>query len=176
MAKQYNTQKGNVTPITQVKQKRYFKPAILSVASIAVVITAAVLILKNPGGRQVAKDSDLVITLSEVTEKAGFYPVKIGGTKMEVLAVRASDNTIRTAFNTCQVCFASGRGYYVQEGEYLVCQNCGNRFSTDDVEVTRGGCNPVPITSENKTVEGDSIIISKEFLTQAQEIFSNWKK
>jgi len=176
MAKQYNTQKGNVTPITEVKKKRYFKLAALSVASLAIVITAAALILINSGGKTVAKDSDLAIPLSEVSEKARFYPVEIGGTKMEVLAVKASDNTVRTAFNTCQVCFASGRGYYVQEGNYLVCQNCGNRFSTDDVEVTRGGCNPVPITSENKTVDGGNIIISKEFLAQAKEIFSNWKK
>jgi uncharacterized membrane protein len=74
---------------------------------------------------------------------------------MEVLAVKAPDGTIRTAFNTCQVCFGSGRGYYKQEGKTLVCQNCGNRFSLDDVEKVRGGCNPVPIL-ENEKQEDDS--------------------
>lgn len=29
---------------------------------------------------------------------------------------------IRTAFNTCQVCYSSGKGYYVQSGNVLVCQ------------------------------------------------------
>jgi uncharacterized membrane protein len=43
------------------------------------------------------------------------------------------------------------------------------------VEVTRGGCNPVPIAEEDKTVNNTSITISKEFLTQSKDIFANWK-
>jgi len=35
---------------------------------------------------------------------------------MEVLAVKAPDGTIRTAMNTCKICYDSGAGYYVQEG------------------------------------------------------------
>ena len=62
-----------------------------------------------------------------------------------------------------------------QEGDYLICQNCGNRFALDEVEITRGGCNPVPITDEYKTVTDDKIIISKDFLEQATVIFRNWK-
>ena len=67
------------------------------------------------------------------------------------------------AFNTCQVCYDSGRGYYVQEGDVLVCQNCGNRFSAEQVELIKGGCNPVPIDSENKTDDGTTItyLVSK---------------
>jgi uncharacterized membrane protein len=97
--------------------------------------------------------------------------VEIEGTKLEVIAVKAPDNTIRTAFNTCQVCFDSGRGYYVQEGNVHVCQNCGNRFRMSDVEVTRGGCNPVPITAEDKTVTDTTITIPR-----AKVIFENWKR
>ena len=37
----------------------------------------------------------------------------------------------------------------------------------DDVEVTKGGCNPVPITSEYITESDDTITILKDFLTQA---------
>ncbi len=122
----------------------------------------------------VAKDSDIVIPVSNVTEEPTFYPAVIDGTDLEVIAVKASDGTIRTAFNTCQVCYNSGKGYYKQEGNQLVCQNCGNRFGMDDVEVTKGGCNPVPITSEYKTVDSETITISKDFLTQAMVIFENW--
>jgi uncharacterized membrane protein len=57
----------------------------------------------------------------------------------------------------------------------LVCQNCGNRFKMNRVEVQSGGCNPVPIFDENKTVDDNSITISKDYLTQAKTIFSNWK-
>jgi uncharacterized membrane protein len=121
------------------------------------------------------KDSDIVIPVSSVTEQAAFYPAVMNGTKLEVIAVKAPDGTIRTAFNTCQVCYSSGRGYYVQEGDQLVCQNCGNRFGMGDVEVTRGGCNPVPITDEYKNVDDQNITISKDYLTQATVIFQNWK-
>ncbi len=122
-----------------------------------------------------ASGADLVIPVSEITETATFYPLEIEGTKMEVLAVKAPDGTIRTAFNTCQVCYSSGKGYYKQDGDVLVCQNCGNRFSMNDVEVTKGGCNPVPITAEHKTVTDESITISYDFLNEARVIFANWR-
>lgn len=120
-------------------------------------------------------DGDIVIPTSDITETATFFPAEINGTNLEVLAVKAPDGTIRTAFNTCQVCYSSGRGYYVQEGDVLVCQNCGNRFSMDQVEITKGGCNPVPITEEYKTVDDSTITISKDFLAEATVIFENWK-
>jgi hypothetical protein len=75
-----------------------------------------------------AAGADLVIPLSDITTTATFYPATVNGIDLEVLAVKAPDGTIRTAFNTCQVCYDSGRGYYKQSGDVLVCQNCGNRF------------------------------------------------
>jgi uncharacterized membrane protein len=119
---------------------------------------------------------DLVIQTAEVTENANFYPVDVDGTRLEVLAVKAPDGTIRTAFNTCQVCYASGRGFYKQQGTVLVCQNCGNRFRMSQVGVRSGGCNPVPIPGANKTVTGETITISLDFLKQARVIFARWKR
>jgi hypothetical protein len=121
------------------------------------------------------KDADLVIPLSEVSATARFYPVEIDGTQLEVLAVEAPDGTIRTAFNTCQVCYDSGRGYYKQEGKELVCQNCGNHFKMDEVEVRSGGCNPVPIFAQDKTVSDTAITIPRAYLAEAKDIFANWK-
>ncbi|NNJ32737.1 Fe-S-containing protein [Lacrimispora defluvii] len=121
-------------------------------------------------------DTDLVIPVSDISEKVSYYPVEADGTKMEVLAVKAPDGTIRTAFNTCQVCYDSGRGYYKQDGNELVCQNCGNRFPMSRVEVEAGGCNPWPIFDQNKTVTDESITISSDFLKESKQIFANWKK
>lgn len=120
-------------------------------------------------------DGDLVITKNDISSEAAFYPVEIEGTQLEVLAVEAADGSIRTAFNTCQICYSSGRGYYKQEGDVLVCQNCGNGFKTSDVEVIRGGCNPVPIAEEDKVTTEDTIIISYQFLAESKAIFANWK-
>lgn len=130
---------------------------------------------KNIGSVTIASGESLVIPTADITTDASFYPVEVNGTSMEVIAVRDSAGAVRTAFNTCQVCYDSGRGYYVQSGDYLVCQNCGNRFAMDQVEIESGGCNPWPIFPENKTVTADAISISYDFLVEAQGIFANWK-
>lgn len=118
---------------------------------------------------------DMIIPISGITEKASFYTYNELDTQMGIIAVKASDGSIRTAFNTCQVCYSSGRGYYKQEGDVLVCQNCGNQFSMDQVQITKGGCNPVPIDEQSKVVSDSTITISKDFLKQMEAIFANWK-
>ena len=123
----------------------------------------------------ITSGESLIIPAADVTTDASFFPLEVDDTAMEVIAVRASDGSIRTAFNTCQVCYDSGRGYYVQSGNDLVCQNCGNRFSMDQVEIEAGGCNPWPIFDENKTVTDDEISISYDFLVESRDIFENWK-
>jgi len=123
----------------------------------------------------VITDKDLVIQIADITENALFYPIVIDGMKMEVLAVKAPDGTIRTALNTCQVCYRSGNGYFVQTGTLLVCQNCGNRYRMGQLERRAGGCNPVPIFPANKTVSSSTITISKEYLKQSREFFTGWR-
>jgi uncharacterized membrane protein len=130
---------------------------------------------QSAGSRSTVVDNDLVIPVSEVSETAQFYPVRIDGALLEVIAVKAPDGTIRTAFNTCQVCYASGRGFYKQQGTVLVCQNCGNRFRMGQVETRSGGCNPVPIMADNKLVTGTTITIPKAFLAKAKTLFARWK-
>jgi uncharacterized membrane protein len=124
----------------------------------------------------VIADRDLVIQIADITENALFFPVDIEGTRIEVLAVKAPDGTIRTAFNTCQVCYSSGKGYFEQVDTVLVCQNCGRRYRMNQVERQAGGCNPVPIFPANKTVTGSTITITQEFLKQAKGIFASWKR
>ncbi|MDR2784776.1 MAG: DUF2318 domain-containing protein [Treponema sp.] len=154
---------------------RYAKmllPAVLALAAPALFAQSGLLNVVKPP----VADQDLVIKTAEVTENAVFYPVDIGGTRLEVLAVKAPNGTIRTAFNTCQVCYGSGRGFYKQQGTVLVCQNCGNRFRMSQVEVRSGGCNPVPIFPANKTVTDTTITISRDFLNEAKGIFARWKR
>jgi uncharacterized membrane protein len=121
-------------------------------------------------------DSDLVIEIAELSENAVFYPVDIDGARIEVLAVKAPDGTIRTAFNTCQVCYASGRGFYKQQGSVLVCQNCGNPFRMSQVGLRAGGCNPVPVGANYRTDTEKTITISKSYLKEAKGIFAKWRR
>ena len=121
-------------------------------------------------------EGDLIIKKSEVTEKVKFYGYEDGDTYMEVIAVKATDGTVRTALNTCQVCFDSGRGYYVQQGDTVVCQNCGNIFKIDDIQVIKGGCNPVPIMEEDKIEDAENITIASSYLSANKEYFTYWKE
>lgn len=159
----------------------------VTVLILAVILIAVVVLTNRDAGgnanadgnvqsSSVLADQDLVIPKEEITEKAKFYSIDIEGTRLEVVAVEAPDGTIRTVFNTCQVCYDSGRGYYKQQGDVLVCQNCGNQFSMDRVEVETGGCNPWPVLDENKTVTDESITISYDFLKESKGIFANWKR
>ena len=154
------------------------KKTFIAVGAVALLILVFIIVKAVSGGgaNTATVSEDIKIVKSEVTEIAKFYPYKAGKTNMEVLAVKASDGTIRTAFNTCQVCYGSGRGYYVQEGDEMVCQNCGNRFQLDNIEIIKGGCNPVPIMEENKTDDGTNIVISKDLLEANKDLFANWSK
>lgn len=152
----------------------------VSVAAMVFVLALALTACSSgtgAGAKQpaVQKDQDVILPVAEISETATFYPVEVDGTSLEIIAVKAGDGTIRTAFNTCQVCYDSGKGYYQQQGDALVCQNCGNQFSMSQVEVAAGGCNPWPIFADNKIVTADSITISYDFLKESTGIFSNWK-
>ena len=174
------------------KQNKWLMPTGITAVA-AVIAVMAMFAFKGGGGTEpsgsanatetgdrgttvVAQSADLVIPISEISTTAKFYPVEVDGTKFEVVAVEAPDGTIRTAFNTCEVCYDSGRGYYKQEGDVLVCQNCGNRFKMSRVEIEAGGCNPWPIFPENKTMTDETITISAEFLAESKGIFANWKR
>lgn len=149
------------------------KQSIVPIISLLAVAVLSFGLLKVSAA---GNDTGLKIKKSEVTSTAKFYPYKAGNTYMEVIAVKASDGTVRTALNTCQVCFDSGRGYYTQQGDQLICNNCGNRFLIDQIEKVKLGCNPVPIMKENKKEDTKYITISKAFLEQNKALFARWKR
>ena len=120
-------------------------------------------------------EEDLLIPVSGLTEEPQFYPYSVDGKDMEIIALTASDGSVRTAFNTCQVCYSSGNGYYKVKGDTLVCQNCGNQFGFDEIALTRGGCNPVPIAEEERKEQDGNLVISANYLNKASQLFANWK-
>jgi hypothetical protein len=146
-------------------------------ASVTAALACAALVFSTTRIAAAAPgDFGIVIKKKDVSATATFIPYSYNGLKMEIIAVKASDGTIRTALNTCQVCYQSGRGYYKQEGAVFVCQNCCNRFRIDQVEKIKGGCNPVPILAGDKTDLGDTIGISRQYLAKVSPYFQVWKK
>lgn len=101
------------------------KKNIIIIGSIVIVIAPRTIFsakkdaVKGDVGTKPVVEGDLTIVKSDVTDKAKFYGYQSNDTYMEVMAVHASDGTVRTALNTCRACNNSGRGYYVQEGDVL---------------------------------------------------------
>jgi hypothetical protein len=89
-------------------KKRITLPVVIVLVAIAVIAAISVFGGRfggggKDGGAAAVVDADLVIPVSEISATAKFYPVVIDGTKLEVIAVKAPDGTIRKAFYTCQV-------------------------------------------------------------------------
>jgi uncharacterized membrane protein len=131
----------------------------------------------DTGSQEIKSEEGLVISISDISETPTFYPVTVDGTRMEVFAVKASDGTIRTAFNTCQVCNGSPKAYFKVSGTSVQCQNCGNKFAISKIGLEAGGCNPVPILDTDKTVTDEAVTIPYDTLqTNAYRFPANWKK
>jgi hypothetical protein len=90
--------------------------------------------------------------------KAHHYTYMHEGRPIEFFVLKSKDGVVRAAFNACDVCFLSKKGY-TQDGDYMVCNNCGRRFPADQINVVQGGCNPSPLT---RTIEGDTLVIQVE--------------
>jgi uncharacterized membrane protein len=81
--------------------------------------------------------------------------------------VRSVDGILRAAFDACDVCYRHQKGY-MQQGDFMVCRNCGLKFRTDKVNEVRGGCNPSPL---KRTVQGDKIVISQDDVLSGLRLF-----
>ncbi len=88
--------------------------------------------------------------------KAHHFKVKADdGTMVTFFVLKSADGILRAAIDACDVCYRSGLGYY-QEGDNMVCKNCGQKFASNKINVIKGGCNPAPL---NRIVAGDKLVI-----------------
>ncbi len=77
------------------------------------------------------------------------------GLDIRYFVVKSTDGIIRAAFDACDSCWRSGKGYH-QEGDEVVCGNCRMRFPTDKINVVKGGCNPSPL---KRSMENGKVVI-----------------
>lgn len=88
--------------------------------------------------------------------KAHFYEYKTEeGLTIKYFILRSSDGVIRAAFDACEVCWAEGKGYS-QKGDFMICNNCKQKFASARINEVKGGCNPHPLTRQ--IVEGNVVI------------------
>jgi len=120
------------------------------------LLVKAATIGHDPYPLAVAEDGLVRLPLSTFDDyKAHHYTYMHEGRPIEFFVLKSKDGVVRAAFNACDVCFGSKKGY-TQDGDHMVCNNCGRRFPADQINVVQGGCNPSPL---QRTVEGDSLVI-----------------
>jgi uncharacterized membrane protein len=94
------------------------------------------------------------------------YPAGNGIT-VSFFILKSSDGVIRAAFDACDVCWREGKGYY-QEGDFMVCRNCGQKFASIKVNEIKGGCNPAPL---DRTVVGDKLVLKVADILKGHRYF-----
>lgn len=100
--------------------------------------------------------------------KARHFEHVAGEFKIKYFVLKSSDSVIRAAFDACDVCWPAGKGYY-QEGDYMVCRNCGRKFASVLVNEVKGGCNPAPL---NRRVENGKVIIDVKDIWEGRQYFN----
>ena len=99
--------------------------------------------------------------------KAHHYTYMNEGHPIEFFVLKSQDGVVRAAFNACDVCFASKKGY-TQDGDHMICNNCGRRFPADQINVVHGGCNPSPL---ERSVEGEELVIRIQDIVAGGDYF-----
>jgi len=146
-------------------------------AAVALVIVAAVALYvtvgRNGTGAEAASTTtasggDVKIALADVGDgKARFYSYDAGGTQVKYFVLKSSDGVVRAAFDACDVCYAQKKGYH-QEGDEMVCNNCGRRFPSTKINVLEGGCNPSPL---DRTKASGQLVIAASDLQAGVQYF-----
>lgn len=75
------------------------------------------------------------------------------GAPVYFFVVKSPDGHLRAAANGCQVCGNALQGFR-QEGDFMVCNTCGNKYPLDKIATEKGGCNPAPIDPDLEVVDG----------------------
>lgn len=138
---------------------------LIGIGILILVIVVFFIVKPGPSG-DVIQEEVIKIPLSEISQNAKFYKYEGIG----YFAVKAKDGTIKTAFDACDVCYSAKKGYR-QEGDYMICNNCGNKYAISSLgteNLRGGGCWPGYLPSE---VEGENLIIKKSDLEKGRYRF-----
>jgi uncharacterized membrane protein len=146
-------------------------------AVVVVAVSAGVLdglFKKSPA--EIAKAAGVMETADAVripltaldSGKALFLSLESEGRQLHYFALKSRDGAYRAALDACDVCFQSNRGYR-QEGDLMVCNNCGQTFPSNRIGEIKGGCNPHPLA---RRIEGQVLVIGKAGIVAGKDYFA----
>lgn len=138
---------------------------------VALLAGAASVYAFSLGKYEKVKESNGTITLpvAKLSDgKARFYKFVDGGKEVAFFAVKASDGSVRTAFDACDSCYRSKKGYE-QQGDKMNCNNCNQKFAVNRLGPNAtGGCNPGYLPHQ---VNGGTISIKASDLKDGARYF-----
>jgi uncharacterized membrane protein len=101
------------------------------------------------------------VSLSDLSDSSlHFYTADVNETMIRFMLVHQTNGNYAVALDACQIC---GRMGYRQEGQNVICRNCGAAIYIPSIG-DRGGCNPIPVKS---VVAGGEVIIDLSALASS---------
>lgn len=151
-------------------------PLILAAVAVLIVAAGVVVLLNQNGEQAIATQGAVSADTEQVTfpvsmfadGKARHFEHRNGSHTVRFFVLKSSDGIIRAAFDACDVCWPAGKGYY-QDGDYMVCRNCGRRFASVLVNEVKGGCNPAPL---KRSINGDQLVIRVKDILEGSQYFN----
>jgi high-affinity iron transporter len=148
------------------RQRRWsFAAAILCIAVVlsltAEFVYARAMNAPSPARTLVAVDNQVRISLADLQDASvHFYTADVNNAVIRFIIVHQTNGNYATALDACQICGTAG---YRQEGQNVICRNCGASIYLPSIGES-GGCNPIPVKSH---VEAGEVIVDLSALANA---------
>jgi high-affinity iron transporter len=114
-----------------------------------------------PAKALAAQNGQVEISLSDLTDSSlHYYTADLNGTVIRFLIIHQTNGNYSVALDACQICGWKG---YRQEGQNVICRNCGATIYIPSIG-DRGGCNPIPVKSR---VEGGEVVVDLSALADS---------
>lgn len=118
----------------------------------------------------VAADGDVVrVPVGKGPNHVAFFKANAGGKVVPFFVAKDAAGQDHVAFDACQNCASAKKGY-VQQGDRMKCNNCGDTFPISNITKMggQGGCHPISVPADQT---GDSIVVKASDLAVGARYF-----
>ncbi len=143
----------------EFKKQRRWSFAAATLCAVVVIALAAefayarVTNAQSPATILHAQNGEVRVPLSDLRDtQMHFYTADANSIAIRFFIIHEGSGDYAVALDACQICGWSG---YRQEGQNVVCRNCGATIYIPSIG-EKGGCNPIPVKSG---IQGDNIVI-----------------
>lgn len=154
--------------LAQQRRDRLFRNGVSVVAFAAMLLVGSAFVQSNLGAaeapptRLVPSGDSVSVPLAALAD-GKLHKFQYGAVRFDAIKDSASGQ-IHTALDACTICGPIG---YRQDGENMVCKNCGSMIDVPTVGEP-GGCNPIPLSSH---VQDGKLLVALTALDAQQSVF-----